>query len=118
MWSSLSAGHGRDQRRPQQRIASWPRSCDRGGIRSGPLTKSQDGDPAEWAIGIKMCAPEWRQRGAGCQESSNERSRTQQSCGIAVITARIAWSIVGRWTAGAGNAPSPSETDEVTNVGA
>ena len=28
------------------------------------------------------------------------------------------WSIVGRWTAGAGDTPSPSETDEVTNVGA
>ena len=31
---------------------------------------------------------------------------------------RVSWSIVGRWTAGAGDAPSPSETDEVTNVGA
>ena len=31
---------------------------------------------------------------------------------------RVSWSIVGRWTAGAGDAPSPSETDEITNVGA
>ena len=75
------------------------------------------GDPAEWAIEIKMFRPNG-DNGKPDDRSHRTSAAAHNSRAASLSLRRVSWSIVGRWTAGAGDAPSPSETDEVTNVGA
>ena len=71
----------------------------------------------QWAIEIKMFRPNG-DNGKPDDRSHRTSAAAPNSCAASLSLRRVSWSIVGRGTAGAGDAPSPSETDEVTNVGA
>ena len=78
------------------------------------------GNPMEsgfsWAE-IKMFRPKG-DNGKPDDRSHRTSAAARNSRAASLSLRRVSWSIVGRWTAGAGDAPGPSETDEVTNVGA